>query len=217
MNWPSGVRSSEPGEDLRRAPEIGGGQRRGIRRERRHGDGNELLAVVQGAIVNRERVLGNAVDHAAAEHRHQSAAIVSYFDALWDGWQHDALQQPVVRQIDHVEDRRPAGSLGRGRAAGDVQVGAVHRHRAGDRALVDRDASDHLVGRVIEDVDPRGAVADQVEVVPEFVQDDVGGRAALQRNHVAEGRAGGLRESGRTAGTGRVPRKRSGESLDAYT
>ena len=64
--------------------------------------------------------------------------------------------------------------------------------RAGDRALVDRDAADHLVGRVVEDIDPAGVVADQVEVVAELVEHDVGGGAAVQRDDIAEGGAGGL-------------------------
>ena len=48
---------------------------------------------------------------------------------------------------------------------------------------------DHLIRRVVVNQHLAGGVADQVELVPQLVQHDVGGGAALQLDHIAEGRA----------------------------
>src|SRR5207253_4964374 len=111
------------------------------------------------------------------------ATVHADFDPLGPGRQQHGLGHHYGRQIDHAERRTAVIS--------DIEPGAVHRHRGGQRRRSHGDVADDALLVVIVDVYAIGVVVDEIKASAQFVENDIGGSPS-EGHHVAEGGAGGL-------------------------
>jgi hypothetical protein len=112
----------------------------------------------------------------------ENASVDSALHALRGRGQRLRVGHAIRRKVDRIERR--------GRTArGHIEECAVHRHRARQGRFAGGNFGDNLLAGIIVNDHLAGGVADQVELVPRFIEDDIGGRSALQLDDVTEGRA----------------------------
>ena len=180
MKLPSGVRSSLPGKvvvgrprRLRRKRRQGGGQRRHGDIGQRPGHAGRIPASVFCGTLAVTPVPVMAIS------TRPSMPVSTPCGVEGSVWLY--AMRLVARSIAYSAEGGPL--------AGHVKEIAVHRHGARQRSPAGRNLGDDLIRGVVVNQHLAGGVADQVELMPQFVQHDVGRRAALQLDHIAEGRA----------------------------